>query len=164
MNKKEEIFTIGDKTNNGTISKFEIGRYGIKVFFEEKPKNYHVSLNSISHVKKPLFKTSDGVDIFKGDEFYCAIFPIGFGISKQVGGNNLLVDIESVRQRTFSTKEKAEKYINDNVNFKLEDIRKAFKAGSAYASESHKYFKQTHPDENEFIKSLILEKYNKSDE
>lgn len=52
MNKKEEIFTIGDKTNNGTISKFEIDSNGVRVFFEEKPKNYHVSLNSIKHSKQ----------------------------------------------------------------------------------------------------------------
>ena len=69
MNKKEEIFTIGDKTNNGTISKFEIDSNGVRVFFEEKPKNYHVSLNSIKHIKKPLFTTEDGVEIFEGDSF-----------------------------------------------------------------------------------------------
>ena len=60
---KEEIFTISDKTNNGTISKFEIDSNGIRVFFEEKPKNYHVSLNSIKHIKKPLFTTEQRSEI-----------------------------------------------------------------------------------------------------
>lgn len=70
MNKKEEIFTIGDKTNNGTISKFELDSNGIRVFFEEKPKNHHVSLNSLSKVQQKLFRTEDEVDIFEGDSLY----------------------------------------------------------------------------------------------
>lgn len=70
MNKKENFFTIGDKTKDGIISKFEIDSNGIRVFFEEKPENYHVSLNSINHVKTPLFKTEDNVNIYKGMNYF----------------------------------------------------------------------------------------------
>ena len=59
----KEIFTIGDKTNNGTISKFEANSNVIRVFFEEKHKNYHVNLNSINYIKQPLFTTEQRSEI-----------------------------------------------------------------------------------------------------
>lgn len=102
MNKKEEIFTIGDKTNNGTISKFEIDSNGVRVFFEDKPKNYHVSLNNIKKVKQPLFTTEDGVDIFEGDKYYTV--DSNFEIQSTFGG-------EDEVDNTWSSKEKAEEYI-----------------------------------------------------
>ena len=106
---KEEIFTIGDKTNNGTISKFEIDSNGVRVFFEEKPKNYHVSLNSIKHVKQPLFTTEDGVDIFEGDEVVC--FDKEDWITRNEKYKFQPFDVKDKNYLFFSTKEKAEEYI-----------------------------------------------------
>lgn len=103
MNKKEEIFTIGDKTNNGTISKFEVDSNGIRVFFEEKPKNYHVSLNSIRHIKTPLFTTEDGIDIFEGDRVYSVTPNFCIGYSGSLKYKPI--------QLCFSTKEAVEEYI-----------------------------------------------------
>jgi hypothetical protein len=103
MNKKEEVFTIGDKTNNGTISKFEIDSNGIRVFFEEKPKNYHVSLNTIKHAKKVLFRTEDGIDIYEGDRVYSVTPNFCIGYSGSLKYKPI--------QPCFLTKEKAEEYI-----------------------------------------------------
>jgi hypothetical protein len=52
------MFNIGDKTNNGTIREFKSISNQIRVFFEEKEKNYHVGLNSINHIKNSLSTTN----------------------------------------------------------------------------------------------------------
>ena len=125
MNKKEEIFTIGDKTNNGTISKFEVDSNGIRVFFEEKPKNYHVSLNSIKHIKQPLFTTEDGVDIFEGVTIY--------GINNDWDVFSHFMDLQNKVKSwgikpIFSTKEKAEEYIIVNKPvLSLKDVATIYK-------------------------------------
>ena len=104
-----EVFTVGDKTNNGTISKFEVDTSGVRVFFEEKPKNYHVSLNTIKHAKTALFRTEDGVDIFEGD--------IIFGVNMDWKVFSHYTDLQNKVKSwgikpIFSTKEAAEEYIN----------------------------------------------------
>lgn len=38
----------------------------------------------------------------------------------------------------------------------IKEIKKAFRAGCAYTIGSHKDFKQIHPNESEYIKSLKL--------
>ena len=112
LSDSKEIFTVGDKTNNGTISKFEVDTCGVRVFFEEKPKNYHVSLNTIKHAKTALFKTFDGVDIFKGDEFYTITTSFN-DKNKQNSCKQIATDYyEGYNEPpSFSTKEKAEKHI-----------------------------------------------------
>lgn len=123
MNKKEEIFTIGDKTNNGTISKFELDSNGIRVFFEEKPKNHHVSLNSLSKVQQKLFRTEDGVDIFEGDTYWYVqtdenngkSFPAAkahfiWEVRSTSLKNNDILDLTNTNIKRFSTKSLAEEY------------------------------------------------------
>ena len=65
-NDKSEICAVLPNIPNG------IGIDKIELYVEPKvkPKNYHASLNSIKHIKQPLFTTEDGVDIFESDEFY----------------------------------------------------------------------------------------------
>ena len=125
--KDKNKFTIGDRTNNGTISKFEVDTYGIRVFFEDKPKNYHVSLNSIHHIKKPLFTTEDGVDIFEGDKVYeCGRY--GYPYNKPhkfTPLNSRKHNYNSIGKdwTVFSTEEKAEEYIFLNTPcLSLKDI------------------------------------------
>ena len=128
---KEEIFTIGDKTNNGTISKFEIDSNGIRVFFEEKPKNYHVSLNTIKHAKTALFRTEDGVDVFNLDK----VFYINEWSDDNVLDVLATTASKFTQNKYFSTKEKAEEYIlmnkpclSLNDIFKdVEEMRKGLK-------------------------------------
>lgn len=140
MNKKEEIFTIGDKTNNGTISKFEVDSNGIRVFFEEKPKNYHVSLNSIKHIKQPLFTTEDGVDIFEDDKCFGVDINCYEWIEFKKSSKNINLEI----WKTFSTKEKAEEYIIMNKPcLSLKDIDELLcKNTSSYFLEKFKKLAQ----------------------
>lgn len=144
MNKNEHIFTIGDKTNNGTISKFEVDSNGIRVFFEEKPKNYHVSLNSIKHIKQPLFTTEDGVDIFEGD-VVTVVSLKDFEKGDCDGENDTSIEAYSITWEDkiisscnwnlrkdnflqFSTKEKAEEYILMNKPcLSLADVATVYK-------------------------------------
>ncbi len=100
-----EIFTIGDKIKNsfssciGNILSFNIEGKGIII-----NKSYDIGFNEISHVKKPLFKTTDGVDIFKNDECWVVI---NNTLSKVNWKNNHPYEIPIY----FSTKEIAEEYI-----------------------------------------------------
>ena len=122
MNKKEEIFTIGDKTNNGTISKFEIDSNGVRVFFEEKPKNYHVSLNSIKHSKQKLFTSEDGVDIFENNT---SIYILDKFTIRHIKHKDFNVISKHVKY--FSKKEKAEEYILLNKPcLSLNDLKQFF--------------------------------------
>ena len=127
--KDKNKFTIGDRTNNGTISKFEVDTYGIRVFFEDKPKNYHVSLNSIHHIKKPLFKTEDGVDIFEGDECWAIDKTDLDHLGKVDFRNNHPYDYALY----FSNEKKAQQYIKENKPlFVTEDGVNIFKGDKAY--------------------------------
>jgi len=119
-----EIFTIGDKTNNGTISKFENCSVGVRVFFKEKPENYNVNLNTIKKVIY-LFTTHDGVDIYEDDvvhwiAFYkdkipCYLYKSGFV------KEHLELDLVNI-YKVFSTKQAAEEYIvKQKVLFVTED-------------------------------------------
>jgi len=63
-----EVFTVGDEVifNNSvsfTIKTFHISE-GNRIACGDMEINY------IKHIKKPLFTTEDGVDVFEGDEFY----------------------------------------------------------------------------------------------
>lgn len=117
----DEIFTIGDivKINSNSIkyiitqiqinknSKISISgnciEQGISTF-----NNYWESIN---HIKQPLFKTEDGVDIFEGDQFY---FIAGsdkkfdHNLGTLVASKNATAHLALAR---FSKKEKGEEYI-----------------------------------------------------
>lgn len=112
MNKKEEIFTIGDKTNNGTISKFELDSNGIRVFFEEKPKNYHVSLNSLSKVQQKLFTTEDGVEITDDNAFVWGTNNKSFSTPEKI---SVLIALQVLKVnknfKYFSTEEAAKEFV-----------------------------------------------------
>lgn len=153
MNKKEEIFTIGDKTNNGTISKFEIDVHGIRVFFEEKPKNYNVSLNSLKHIKQPLFTTEDGVDIYEDKEFNCVNQHLYLFKEKGLCCINLGSHI-----KIFSTKEAAEEYILMNKPcLSLNDVAKVYVTATKKVDSTTSITAQ-----NRRIQELVEEKIRQS--
>lgn len=66
---KDEIFTVGDYTNNGTITKFIQKNNDIRVYFKEKPNNYHVSLKTLKKSNKEYtilsFKAINGGEIYE---------------------------------------------------------------------------------------------------
>ena len=99
-----EIFTIGDKTNFGLISKIVINNNSLSFYFEQKSCGYNLQ----TLIKwKPLFTTEDGVDIFEGDYSY-GVHNSKFDIVKIKHINTVYVGDNFIE---FSTKEKAEEYI-----------------------------------------------------
>ena len=118
-----EIFTIGDKITgkskyNCTINTIELNPDYPQIIFNRFDEG--IDLINAKHIKKPLFTTEDGVDIYVGDNYFELIIP-GFHNAQCVwnilpyeGRCNLIYDQEGNRKHFrlwFSTKEKAEEYI-----------------------------------------------------
>lgn len=126
-----EVFTIGDDTILGKITKIEIGNAcvsGIKLSFKDGVKDNVADLcfrkfNDSSQeflvqkIKPPKFITEDGVSMFVGDK-YCYI------CNNEVM-NSVVKDSKycPMKNYYFSTREKAEEYlINNRPLFSLNDI------------------------------------------
>jgi hypothetical protein len=150
MNKKESIFTIGDKTNNGIISKFEIDSNGVRVFFEEKPINYHVNLNTLKHVEK-LFTTEDGVDIYEGDSFY-------FVTESFVIVRTTVLTLKN-SNNIFSTRKAAEEYILRNKpSLSINEVLDFLEGNPKVGKGAHWKYNKTSEKVIEGLKSLIKNK------
>ena len=106
MNKKEEIFTIGDKTTLGIITCFRLLDNEIMVDFDNK-NSILLRSKKLQKAKQPLFTTEDGVDIFEGEYYYPVEKEFYFLHEKQT--NHHCTNEEKFW--IFSTKEKAEEYI-----------------------------------------------------
>ena len=110
-----EIFTIGDKIDfvinsnlrKDTIHKIksiELNPNGI--VFRAENSSWSNYLNEISKIKKPLFTTEDGLDIFEGMSFYY--------VCQELELYNTICCTDEKKYKNakqFSTKEKAEEYI-----------------------------------------------------
>lgn len=106
-----EVFTIGDKIQSKyfipyneirTIQRFKIISNTINVEQDEGITN----LNDIKKVKKPLFTTEDGEEIFEEDRFYF--------VSKDFKCFETMASIRTIQNPDllfFSSKEAAEEYI-----------------------------------------------------
>jgi len=128
-----EIFTIGDKVNtitkinkksNITIKSFELyGDSTIIVYTNEcngfeggKYKN-GVNLLKIEHSKSSLFITEDGVEMFVGDEYYFIYDNkdiVKFTVKDEHSSSNF-----NDGNKRFSTKEAAQKWIDENFKIKI---------------------------------------------
>ena len=111
--KDKNIFTVGDKTTNGIIKEFKISGNMIRVYFENMPQNYNMGINSIEHVS-PLFTTEDGVDIRENDPIYEII---DFTLHTQSCSAGATINYSLLKTKGilyFSTKESAQKYVDDN--------------------------------------------------
>lgn len=131
-----EIFTIGDKTNGGTIK--QIVLCGLEVCGEKRPNFIHIvyehdligskypEFKDIQHTKKPLFTTEDGVDIFEGDDYY-SIHTTQFNFPNGYGKPTIKGTAIKGYWITFSTKEAAEEYVLMNKpKYSLNDIMNAY--------------------------------------
>ncbi len=102
-----EIFSIGDNTNGGIIKSISI--LGNTLDFKV---NGSCFLDGLFKIKKPLFTTEDGVDIYEGDSYFL-VLKDKFEITKTFVEVNLQEYF--IRRSTaywkFSTKESAEEYI-----------------------------------------------------
>ena len=107
-----EVFTVGDNTNSvGIIESFEITPCNNLCV---NGKEVSDDIEYVKHVKKLLFTTEDGVDIFEGDDWYCIdIQDYNYGI--YIGGpkntTNRGLSLSDKNIKRFSTKEAAKEYI-----------------------------------------------------
>lgn len=117
-----EIFTISDEVfipeDHETrqvifsIKKFEISNHKLLVHQTDSQTHCIPYITTIQKFKQSLFKTKDGIDIFKGDEIW-SVNETSFNltIDSPVLIDSSNVDKLSKKNIKFSTKEKAEEYI-----------------------------------------------------
>lgn len=133
-----EIFSVGDRTNNGFIRGFKIGvsENGVldnnqmyvtcvATVGDEFPCA-GLSLRFIKKVVAPLFTTLDGVEIHEGDEFW------GIRDWKILDGGKAdkYDKVFDKAGETFSTREAAQEYIENNKPLlSLNDVKKAVPGG-----------------------------------
>src|SRR5690606_32045441 len=81
-----EIFTIGDdcitRTKHyGKIKLFEICNDKLYIKSDQNISSaYTCNINDLKPIKKPLFTTEDGVDVFENDVYY-RVLPISYSIT-----------------------------------------------------------------------------------
>ncbi len=126
-----EIFNIGDRTNNGIIKRFRLDGNMIRVYFTNKDERYNVNLTTINHIK-PILTTEDSVDIYCGDSYYMVYTYDDFDITAYT----IYEDKISMKQsgfipdggrKCFASKESAEKFIYLNKpQYSKQDIYNMF--------------------------------------
>jgi hypothetical protein len=116
-----EIFTVNDKINFSNVG---VGNL-IKIEFERAPADKNTGklcfvndniflgdwwdINQLSHIKKPLFTTSDGIDIFEGDKYWKVLPNSNYSKWELTAA-----ETDASPKWTFSTEEGAKKYIDWN--------------------------------------------------
>jgi len=129
MNKKEEIFTIGDKTTLGIITCFRLLNNEIIVDFDNR-NSILLKSKQLQHSKQPLFTTEDGVDIFKNDKIYYVEteedLDNNFKINEYiVSKSGRFISDSSIH--SFSTEKAAENYVKMNKPcLSLQEIKDVF--------------------------------------
>ena len=110
-----EVFTVGDKIyccgSTGIIEKFTPVNNRIRLDTDCAGRPFLADF--IKHHRKPLFITKDGVDIYEGDEFWF-VFKSRFHKPLLKIAQNSLKYIDFDTYNYFSTKEKAEEWIEEN--------------------------------------------------
>lgn len=132
----EKVQTAGDKF---TISKFDINKDGCYVYFEETAD--HDGLELIFKLKKPLYTTTDGVEIMEGDKVHLYLHSKEDVLSKSANttimiGNFSQQDREVAnRYLTFTSEENRDKYIKENTKkpvFVSADGKEIFEGDAIY--------------------------------
>ena len=115
------IFTVGDKLETGTIKQFYIPndvQKEVTIYVTKDDEDTYLS--EAKHIKKPLFKTFDNVDIYEGDDLFW-LHKKSNTIGKYVW-NNFKSSLNDDKWLFFSTKQAAQDYINSKkVLFTTED-------------------------------------------
>lgn len=138
-----EVFTVGDMVTAYTNIPDRIIGFGVVSCDVKGGKldafatfkniaNHGLSLDSLKHVKKPLFTTEDGVGIFKDDDYYTVFHDVSndgikpfvvYGPHKatHTSGGKWAPDV-----KVFATKEAAENYTLYNApRLSLNDVYNA---------------------------------------
>ena len=107
-----EIFTINDRIKvfcgYSFIKKFNINNLNVLICTSKTGEGFNIE--NLEHIKKPLFTTEDGVDIFENDEVWGITKNVWKPFYRNAKLNNKIVT-ETWFHGKFSTKEKAEEYI-----------------------------------------------------
>ena len=107
-----EIFTINDRIKvfcgYSFIKKFNINNLNVLICTSKTGECFNIE--NLEHIKKPLFTTEDGVDIFENDEVWGITKNVWKPFYRNAKLNNKIVT-ETWFHGKFSTKEKAEEYI-----------------------------------------------------
>mgnify|MGYP007068602990 CR=1 FL=1 len=118
--KDGEIFTIGDKVFgkyvNYTINKIGIvnDKCMVSALYDTNNPNgsiLYYNLNSLKKVKKPLFTTEDGVDIYDKETIVYELFTSNYLLNKLKYNFTNHCRNYTPNALIFSTREKAEEYI-----------------------------------------------------
>ena len=102
-----EILTVGDNTNIGIIDKFEISEYNLMWGLRTNIICVLKHLKKV--VRKSLFKTLDGKEIFDGDSFFFIVDRKI--IERKVDVKKEFYDMKNI----FSTKQAAEDWLVENT-------------------------------------------------
>ena len=114
-------------------------------------KGFVENSNDWEEIKEPLFITEDGVEIFEGDIYWLATLNGVFGELPLISHKNIDLKAFKKEVKYFSTKESAEKYIEQNKpRFSVKDIENALHVKCLYSSfPIEKYISN-----NDFLKKL----------
>ena len=135
-------------------------------------KSIRDCIKKITHSTQPLETKNEEYAWYGGENKITAktfnkIKPLSLSeVEEAIYGYNLddLVFNEFKKQDKYTFNEfkdifilgfKAYQELVKNKLFTVDYMKKAFRAGGAYTLGSHEHFQQTHPDEKEFIKSLL---------
>jgi len=135
-----KIFTVGDKVkhwvssitryNKWIISSIEVKNGIVKLY---SGTGFHMSLQEVTKREDSLFTTEDGVDIYRGDRYYMVRKLTNYNIDSMIAHSDS--GKEKSRYTYFSTKEKAEEYIEENKpRYSKKDIKKAAKRACPFKS------------------------------
>lgn len=136
-----EVFTVGDKLKAGIyqhkINGFIINKKGQLMMEYLFPDKYYNQLSTLQHIKKPLFTTEDGVDVFEGDNVHWVCDEFTYFYTKNVDEThcNLINSSKKGVFKIFPTKEAAEEYIL--MNKPCLSINDVFKVYPKFKKKSH---------------------------
>lgn len=122
-----EIFTIGDKCDDGEVIEFYIS--GENLFLNFKPVFFQQSriLKYCKKVKTPLFTTEDGVEIFNLIDGWWVVNIFNFDLYSSGNGYPLQLDNKNLKR--FKTRDKAQKFIDENQKIMIGDHEVNFGRG-----------------------------------
>jgi hypothetical protein len=134
-----EVFTVGEDYINTTSSFHGVRK--IENFNIIRTKMFvntgSTCLKSLGKVKKPLFKTEDSADIYKGDSFFWTNKNGKGDLSFTQEARQGTTQVDSSQYLKFATREAAQVYINSkNILFTTEDSVDVFEGKNYYYTNS----------------------------
>lgn len=147
-----EVFTVGDNINFNEKGTAKLLKIQFEIASIDKGKgtlcfvNDHEFLgkwwtvDKLSKVKEPLFKTVDGIDIYDGEQVFCLQRDDNDNLSGNIAEVSTTPYPFNNTVPVFAKKENAEKYIQDNSKrFSLNDIKRIVKEQGCFDTTLIRY-------------------------